>query len=47
MLQTETGGHMIANMPAAWPEKPGAASLPFFGVVPAVVDDKGNELQGG
>ncbi|GAB4816679.1 hypothetical protein N2152v2_003725 [Parachlorella kessleri] len=44
--ETETGGHMIANMPAAWPEKPGAASLPFFGVVPAVVDDKGHELHG-
>ncbi|KAL4419772.1 hypothetical protein ABPG75_006870 [Micractinium tetrahymenae] len=45
-FQTETGGHMICGLPAAWPEKPGSASLPFFGCQPAVCDDKGNELQG-
>ena len=28
------------------PTQPGSATLPFFGVVPAVVDEKGNELQG-
>jgi acetyl-CoA synthetase len=44
--QTETGGHMITNLPTAWPEKPGSATLPFFGVVPVVLDEKGNELQG-
>ena len=44
--QTETGGHMIVNLPAAWHEKPGSATLPFFGVKPVVVDDKGNELEG-
>jgi AMP-binding enzyme len=44
--QTETAGHMITPLPAAWPEKPGSASLPFFGVVPAVVNDKGEELEG-
>lgn len=44
--QTETGGHMITNLPAAWLEKPGSATFPFFGVQPAVVDDKGNELEG-
>lgn len=27
-------------------QKPGSATLPFFGVVPAVVDEKGNELEG-
>lgn len=26
--------------------KPGSASLPFFGVVPAILDDKGKELEG-
>merc|ERR1719215_1106947 len=26
--------------------KPGSASLPFFGVQPAVLDEKGNELEG-
>jgi acetyl-CoA synthetase len=44
--QTETGGHMITQLPYAWPEKPGSATLPFFGVQPVVVDDKGVELEG-
>jgi acetyl-CoA synthetase len=30
--QTETGGHLIAPLPGAWPLKPGSATLPFFGV---------------
>ena len=37
---------MIVNLPAAWHEKPGSATLPFFGVKPAVVDEKGKELEG-
>ncbi len=41
--QTETGCHMIAPMPGATPLKPGSATLPFFGVDAAVVDDDGNE----
>ena len=44
--QTETGGHMIVPLPAAWTEKPGSATLPFFGVLPVLVDEKGNELEG-
>jgi len=44
--QTETGGHMIVNVPGAWPEKPGSATLPNFGVCPVILDEKGNELQG-
>ena len=32
---------MITPLPAAWPEKPGSATLPFFGVVPAIVNEKG------
>jgi len=44
--QTETGAHMITPLPGAWAEKPGSATLPFFGVQPVIVDDKGNELQG-
>ena len=44
--QTETGGHMITPMPGATPLKPGSATLPFFGVEPCLVDDKGNELEG-
>ena len=42
--QTETGGIMITPLPGATPTKPGTATLPFFGVVAAVVDDKGNPV---
>ena len=44
--QTETGGHLITPLPGATPLKPGSATRPFFGIVPALVDDKGNELDG-
>jgi acetyl-CoA synthetase len=44
--QTETGGHMIAPVPGAVKMKPGSASLPFFGVVPAIVDSSGNIIEG-
>ena len=44
--QTETGGHMITPLPGATALKPGSATRPFFGICPAIVDDKGNELQG-
>ncbi|XP_073257165.1 acetyl-coenzyme A synthetase, cytoplasmic-like [Porites lutea] len=44
--QTETGGHVITSLPGATPMRPGAASFPFFGVVPAIVDEHGNELEG-
>eukprot|EP00983_Pelagomonas_calceolata_P133922 1162014-Pelagomonas_calceolata.AAC.6 len=43
--QTETGAHMIAPLPRAMQQKPGSAALPFFGVSPAIVDEKGNVLQ--
>ncbi|SFM35378.1 acetyl-coenzyme A synthetase [Ectothiorhodospira mobilis] len=42
--QTETGAHMIANLPGAVDMKPGSATRPFFGVQPLLVDDKGNEI---
>ena len=44
--QTESGGHMIMPLPGAWRQKPGSATLPFFGVVPCLLDDKGAEVQG-
>ena len=44
--QTETGGHLITPLPGATDLKPGSAATPFFGVRPAIVDDKGNELEG-
>src|SRR5947208_2829743 len=40
--QTETGGIMITPLPGAIPTKPGSATLPFFGIVPEVVDEQGN-----
>jgi len=39
--QTETGGIMISPLPGATPTKPGSGTLPFFGIVPEVVDDNG------
>ncbi|UYG08439.1 acetate--CoA ligase [Halomonas sp. M4R1S46] len=44
--QTETGGIMIAPLPGAMDLKPGSATLPFFGVQPALVDNEGNLLEG-
>ncbi len=35
--QTETGGILITGLPGAWPQKPGSASLPFFGVKAVVL----------
>ena len=42
--QTETGSIMIAPLPGAIPTKPGSATLPFFGIDAAVVDDQGVEV---
>jgi acetyl-CoA synthetase len=44
--QTETGGILIAPLPGAVDLKPGSATLPFFGVKPAIVDTEGHILQG-
>jgi acetyl-CoA synthetase len=44
--QTETGGHMITPLPGATNLKPGSASLPFFGIEPALLDINGNEIDG-
>ena len=42
--QTETGGILISPLPGATPTKPGSATLPFFGIVPEVVDDYGRPV---
>ena len=44
--QTETGGILITPLPAATALKPGSATLPFFGVQPALVDAEGRLLAG-
>ena len=44
--QTETGGILISPLPGATDLKPGSATLPFFGVQPALVDANGAFLEG-
>ncbi len=44
--QTETGGILITPLPGAIAQKPGSATLPFFGVIPQIVDAEGKELKG-
>lgn len=44
--QTETGGILITPLPGATRLKPGSATLPFFGIVPVLLDQEGTELQG-
>ncbi len=44
--QTETGAIMISPLPGATDLKPGSATLPFFGVEPALVDNEGNVQEG-
>ena len=44
--QTETGAHMLTPLPGATPLKPGSATLPFFGIQPALLDKDGREIEG-
>ena len=44
--QTETGGIMISPIPNSFEGKPTFATLPFLGVVPALMDENGIELKG-
>lgn len=44
--QTETGGFMITPLPGATELKAGSATLPFFGVQPALVDNSGVPQEG-
>jgi acetyl-CoA synthetase len=41
--QTETGGILITPLPGAMTLKPGSASRPFFGVVPKILREDGQE----
>jgi acetyl-CoA synthetase len=36
--QTETGGHLLTPLPGAIATKPGSCTLPFFGVIPVILD---------
>jgi acetyl-CoA synthetase len=44
--QTETGGILITPLPGAIGQKPGSATLPFFGVIPQIVDGGGSVIEG-
>ncbi|KAF4547088.1 Acetyl-coenzyme A synthetase [Elsinoe fawcettii] len=45
--QTETGSHVITPLGGVTPTKPGSASLPFFGIEPAIIDPvSGQEIHG-
>ncbi len=44
--QTETGGILITPLPGATALKPGSATLPFFGVKPVMLDEKGRRIDG-
>lgn len=44
--QTETGAALISPLPGATDLKPGSATKPLFGILPAVVDAEGKELTG-
>ena len=44
--QTETGGILITPLPGAIDQKPGSATVPFFGVKPILVDNDGQVLDG-
>ncbi|KMK54829.1 acetyl-coenzyme A synthetase FacA [Aspergillus fumigatus Z5] len=45
--QTETGSHVITPLGGITSTKPGSASLPFFGIEPAIIDPvSGEEISG-
>ncbi len=44
--QTETGGILLTPLPGATALKPGSATLPFFGIEPAICDHEGNIRDG-
>ncbi|MDF1541607.1 MAG: acetate--CoA ligase [Anaerosomatales bacterium] len=45
--QTETGGHIITNLPGATPQKPGSATRPFFGIKPVILNEDQTETPTG
>jgi acetyl-CoA synthetase len=45
--QTETGGILISPLPGVTDTKPGSATIPFFGVDPTILNEKGEEVDAG
>lgn len=44
--QTETGGILITPLPGVTALKPGSATLPFFGIIPEIMDNQGRIMEG-
>ena len=44
--QTETGSIMISGLAGFSDQKPGCAGKPFLGINPALIDEKGQEIEG-
>ncbi len=44
--QTETGGILITPLPGVTTLKPGSATLPFFGIIPEIMDNQGRIMEG-
>jgi acetyl-CoA synthetase len=45
--QTETGGHMITPLPGVTALKPGSCTLPLPGIMAAIVDETGHDVEKG
>ena len=45
--QTETGGHMISPLPGVTALKPGSCTLPVPGIMAAIVDETGHDVENG
>jgi acetyl-CoA synthetase len=45
--QTETGGHMITPLPGVTPTKPGSCTFPLPGIMAAIVDETGQDVEKG
>jgi acetyl-CoA synthetase len=45
--QTETGGHMLTPLPGVVSTKPGSCTLPLPGVMAAIVDETGHDVENG
>jgi len=45
--QTETGGHVITPLPGVTPLVPGSCTLPFPGIMAAIVDETGHDVEWG
>lgn len=42
--QTETGGHIVTNIPGVTPQKPGSCTLPMYGIDAVVLDAQSGEV---